>query len=132
MEAHVREYGIDMVVVGPEAPLAAGIVDHFAKAKGLESVAVIGPSKEGATESSKKFAKEFMKRHRIPTAKFGTFGKGQTRDALAFLKTMKAPYVVKASGLAAGKGVIVTEDFGGRTGRSGMKEKPLVPPARRS
>ena len=112
VEAHVREHRIDMVVVGPEAPLAAGIVDHFASAKGLESVAVIGPGKEGAQlESSKKFAKEFMKRHRIPTAKFGTFGKGQTRDALAFLKSMKAPYVVKASGLAAGKGVIVTEDL---------------------
>ena len=112
VEAHVREHRIDMVVVGPEAPLAAGIVDHFASAKGLESVAVIGPGKEGAQlESSKKFAKEFMKRHRIPTAKFGTFGKGQVRDALAFLKSMKAPYVVKASGLAAGKGVIVTEDL---------------------
>jgi len=112
VEAHVREHHIDMVVVGPEAPLAAGIGDHFASAKGLESVAVIGPGKEGAQlESSKKFAKEFMKRHRIPTAKFGTFGKGQTRDALAFLKSMKAPYVVKASGLAAGKGVIVTEDL---------------------
>ena len=112
VEAHVREQGIDMVVVGPEAPLAAGIVDYFAKAKGLESVAVIGPGREGAQlESSKRFAKEFMKRHRIPTAKFGTFGKGQTREALAFLKTMKEPYVVKASGLAAGKGVIVTEDL---------------------
>lgn len=112
VEAHVREHTIDMVVVGPEAPLAAGIVDHFASAKGLDSVAVIGPGKEGAKlESSKKFAKEFMKRHRIPTAKFGTFGKGQVRDALAFLKSMKAPYVVKASGLAAGKGVIVTEDL---------------------
>ena len=112
VEAHVREHRIDMVVVGPEAPLAAGIVDHFASAKGLESVAVIGPGKEGAQlESSKKFAKEFMKRHRIPTAKFGTFGKGQVRDALAFLQSMKAPYVVKASGLAAGKGVIVTEDL---------------------
>ena len=101
-----------MVVVGPEAPLAEGIVDHFAKAKGLENVAVIGPGKEGAQlESSKKFAKEFMKRHRIPTAKYGAFGKGQVREAVAFLKTMKAPYVVKASGLAAGKGVIVTEDY---------------------
>jgi len=112
VEAHVREQGIHMVIVGPEAPLAAGIVDHFAKAKGLESVAVIGPGKEGAKlESSKKFAKDFMKRHRVPTAKFKTFSKGQTRDALAFLKTMKAPYVVKASGLAAGKGVVVTEDL---------------------
>ncbi len=112
VEAFVRDRGIDMVVVGPEAPLAAGIVDHFAKAKGLENLAVIGPGREGAQlESSKKFAKDFMKRHRIPTAKFGTFGKGQIREAVTFLKTMKPPYVVKASGLAAGKGVIVTEDF---------------------
>ena len=99
VEAFVRERNIDMVVVGPEAPLAGGIVDHFAKAKGLEKVAVIGPGKEGAQlESSKKFAKEFMKRHRIPSAKYGAFGKGQVREAVAFLKTMKAPYVVKASG----------------------------------
>ena len=112
VEAFVREQDIHMIVVGPEAPLAAGIVDHFAKAKDLGHVAVIGPGKEGAQlESSKKFAKDFMKRHRIPTAKFATFGKGQIRDAVAFLKTMKAPYVVKASGLAAGKGVIVTEDY---------------------
>ena len=112
VEAHVREHHIDMVVVGPEAPLAAGIVDHFASAKGLESVAVIGPGKEGAQlESSKKFAKEFMKRHRIPTAKFGTFGKADSVMHWPSLKSMKAPYVVKASGLAAGKGVIVTEDL---------------------
>ena len=111
VEAFVREQAIDMVVVGPEA-LAEGIVDHFAKAKGLENVAFIGPGKEGAQlESNQKFAKEFMKRHRIPTAKYGAFGKGQVRDAVAFLKTMKAPYVVKAGGLAAGKGVIVTEDY---------------------
>ena len=112
VESFVREHTINMVVVGPEAPLAAGIVDHFAAAKGLESVAVIGPGKEGAQlESSKKFAKEFMKRHRIPTAKYGSFGKGQIREATAYLKKMKPPYVVKASGLAAGKGVIVTEDY---------------------
>ena len=112
VEDFVRENAINMVVVGPEAPLAGGIVDHFQKAKGLESVAVIGPGKEGAQlESSKKFAKDFMKRHRIPTAKFKSFGKGQVREATAYLKTMKPPYVVKASGLAAGKGVIVTEDY---------------------
>ena len=76
VEDFVRENAINMVVVGPEAPLAGGIVDHFQKAKGLESVAVIGPGKEGAQlESSKKFAKDFMKRHRIPTAKFKSFGK---------------------------------------------------------
>lgn len=112
VEDFVRENAINMVVVGPEGPLAGGIVDHFQKAKGLESVAVIGPGKEGAQlESSKKFAKDFMKRHRIPTAKFKSFGKGQVREATAYLKTMKPPYVVKASGLAAGKGVIVTEDY---------------------
>lgn len=112
VEDFVRQNDINMVVVGPEAPLAAGIVDHFKKAKGLDALAVIGPGKEGAQlESSKKFAKDFMKRHRIPSAKFKSFGKGQVREATAYLKTMKPPYVVKASGLAAGKGVIVTEDY---------------------
>jgi phosphoribosylamine---glycine ligase len=106
----VKANRIDMVVVGPEAPLVAGIADHFAADKSLASVAVIGPQKAGAAlEGSKVFSKEFMHRHRIPTAKYGTFGKGEVRDALAFLRKMKAPYVVKASGLAAGKGVIVTE-----------------------
>lgn len=99
-----------MVVVGPEAPLVAGIADYFAADKTLSSVAVIGPSKAGAAlEGSKIFSKDFMHRHRIPTAKYGTFKKGEVRDALAFLRKMKPPYVVKASGLAAGKGVIVTE-----------------------
>lgn len=112
VESFVRDQGINMVIVGPEDPLAKGIVDHFENAKGLEKVAVIGPGKAGAQlESSKKFAKEFMKRHRIPTAKYAAFGKGQVREATAFLKTMKPPYVVKASGLAAGKGVIVTENL---------------------
>ena len=103
---------IDMVVVGPEAPLVAGIADHFAADDRLGHVAVIGPKKAGAAlEGSKKFAKEFMHRHRIPSAKYGSFAKGEVRDALAFLKKMKPPYVVKASGLAAGKGVIVTENL---------------------
>ena len=111
--ACVLEHGIDMLVVGPEAPLVEGIVDFFAADERLSKVAVIGPPKAGAAlEGSKKFAKEFMHKHRIPTAKYGVFGKGEVRDALAFLKSMKPPYVVKASGLAAGKGVIVTEDLG--------------------
>lgn len=111
--ACVLEHGIDMLVVGPEAPLVEGIVDFFAADERLSQVSVIGPPKAGAAlEGSKKFAKEFMHKHRIPTAKYGVFGKGEVRDALAFLKSMKPPYVVKASGLAAGKGVIVTEDLG--------------------
>ena len=110
--ACVLEHDIDMLVVGPEAPLVAGIVDHFASDERLAHVSVIGPPKAGAAlEGSKKFAKEFMHKHRIPTAKYGVFGKGEVRDALAFLKKMKPPYVVKASGLAAGKGVIVTEEL---------------------
>ncbi len=108
----VKTQRIDMVVVGPEGPLVAGIADYFAADESLSNVAVIGPGKQGASlEGSKKFAKEFMHKHRIPTAKFGSFGKGEVRDALAFLKKMKPPYVVKASGLAAGKGVIVTKDL---------------------
>ena len=111
--ACVLEHGIDMLVVGPEAPLVEGIVDFFAADERLSNVSVIGPPKAGAAlEGSKKFAKEFMHKHRIPTAKYGVFGKGEVRDALAFLKSMKPPYVVKASGLAAGKGVIVTKDLG--------------------
>ena len=110
--ACVLEHGIDMLVVGPEAPLVEGIVDFFAADERLSKVSVIGPPKAGAAlEGSKKFAKEFMHKHRIPTAKYGVFGKGEVRDALAFLKSMKPPYVVKASGLAAGKGVIVTENL---------------------
>ncbi len=112
VEEFVLAERIDMVVVGPEAPLVEGIADHFAAQDRLKDVAVIGPEKAGAAlEGSKKFAKEFMHRHRIPTAKYGTFGKGEVRDALAFLKKMKPPYVVKASGLASGKGVIVTKSL---------------------
>ena len=101
---------IDMMVVGPEAPLAGGVVDFFSANASLAHVAIIGPSRAGAQiESSKRFAKEFMDRHRIPTAKYKTFVKGEIRAAQAHLESLDPPYVVKASGLAAGKGVIVTE-----------------------
>jgi phosphoribosylamine--glycine ligase len=101
---------VDMIVVGPEAPLAEGLVDAFRADASLNNVAIVGPSKAGAQlESSKRFSKEFMERHRIPTAKYASFSKGEIRAAQAYLDTLKAPYVIKASGLAAGKGVIITE-----------------------
>lgn len=99
---------IDLVVVGPEEPLVLGIVDFFKSDATLSSVGIIGPTKAGAQlEGSKTFAKEFMQRHRIPTAKFGSFSLETLREGIAFLREMKAPYVLKADGLAAGKGVLI-------------------------
>lgn len=99
---------IDLVVVGPEEPLVLGIVDFFKSDAALSSVGIIGPTKAGAQlEGSKTFAKEFMQRHRIPTAKFGSFSLETLREGIAFLREMKAPYVLKADGLAAGKGVLI-------------------------
>lgn len=98
----------DMVIVGPEIPLAAGIADHFAKDELLKDIPVIGPAKDGARlESSKDFAKAFMKRHSIPTASYDTFHYGSINEAHEFLETLSAPYVLKADGLAAGKGVLI-------------------------
>lgn len=106
------ENDIRIVVVGPEAPLVAGIYDYFNKREDLSNVAIIGPSQYGAQlEGSKDFAKEFMKRHKIPTAKYATFTKSNATDAKKFLESLKPPYVIKADGLAAGKGVIITEDI---------------------
>lgn len=103
---------IDLVVVGPEQPLVDGIHDYFQSQPTLSNVTVIGPTKEGAQiEGSKDFAKSFMKRHRIPTAKSASFRKDQLVDALTFLENQKAPYVLKADGLAAGKGVIIESDL---------------------
>ncbi|MDG2425614.1 MAG: phosphoribosylamine--glycine ligase [Flavobacteriales bacterium] len=103
---------VDMLIVGPEAPLAAGLVDYFKADASLEKMAIVGPNKEAAQlESSKRFSKEFMERHRIPTAKYVSFSKGEIRAAQAHLETLSAPYVIKASGLAAGKGVIITESL---------------------
>lgn len=103
---------INMVVVGPEDPLVMGIADFFENDPELSDVAVIGPKKLGAKlEGSKDFAKEFMKRHQIPTARFETFTADTLMDAYDFLESMKPPYVLKADGLAAGKGVLIIDDI---------------------
>ena len=104
----VIEKGIDMVVVGPEDPLVKGIYDYFKADDSLSSVPVIGPSKAGAElEGSKDFAKEFMLRHSIPTARYKTFDSSTIEEGKAFLRTLQAPYVLKADGLCAGKGVLI-------------------------
>lgn len=103
---------VEMMVVGPEAPLVAGIVDFFRNDPALKDVMVIGPSKEGATlEGSKDYAKAFMQRHNIPTAQYRTFTKDTVEDGCRFLETLKAPYVLKADGLAAGKGVLILDSL---------------------
>jgi phosphoribosylamine---glycine ligase len=103
---------IDLLVVGPEQPLVDGIHDYFNKNQQLDHVTVIGPEKEGAQlEGSKDFAKAFMKRHRIPTAKSASFNQDQLEAALLYLEKNKSPYVLKADGLAAGKGVIIESDL---------------------
>lgn len=104
----VVEQGIDMVVVGPEVPLVEGIYDYFKATPGLAGIPVIGPSKAGAElEGSKDFAKAFMQRHHIPTAAYRTFDGTSLQAGLDFLKTLKPPYVLKADGLCAGKGVLI-------------------------
>ena len=102
------EQGIDMVVVGPEDPLVKGIYDDFKADPRTAAIPVIGPSKAGAVlEGSKDFAKEFMKRHNIPTARYHTFDGTTLAEGLAFLDTLQPPYVLKADGLCAGKGVLI-------------------------
>lgn len=128
----VEEHSIDLVVVGPEDPLAAGLKDYLEE--NLASAPLfVGPGKDGARlEGSKDFAKEFMVRHNIPTAAYRTFTGEDSVGAKAFLKTLKPPYVLKADGLAAGKGVLILdteaeacsaldEMFGGRFGDAGSK-----------
>lgn len=103
---------IKMVVCGPEAPLVAGISDFFKNDEELKNIPVVGPSKEGAQlEGSKEYAKEFMLRHGIPTAAYKSFTKETLAEGKEFLKTLKAPYVLKADGLAAGKGVLIINDL---------------------
>jgi phosphoribosylamine---glycine ligase len=108
----VLENNIEMVVVGPEEPLVLGIYDFFVGDTELSKIPVIGPSKYGAQlEGSKDFAKAFMNRHSIPTAKYATFTIENLDEGLTFLKNMKSPYVLKADGLAAGKGVLIIHDL---------------------
>lgn len=104
----VLENAIDIVVVGPEDPLVLGIHDFFLADDEIKHIGVVGPQKEAAQlEGSKDFAKEFMKRHNIPTAKYASFTKDTLEEGYKFLASMSAPYVLKADGLAAGKGVLI-------------------------
>lgn len=129
----IRDNQISMVVVGPEAPLTAGITDFLEDDPSLDGIVVIGPCRSGALlEGSKAFAKAFMKRHEIPTAAYETFTSATISEAIIFLKAMKPPYVIKADGLAAGKGVLIAdtleeaagglkEIFSGRFGEAGER-----------
>ena len=104
----VLENDIKMVVVGPEAPLVDGIHDFFLADNGLKSIPVIGPKKDGALlEGSKDFSKQFMQKHGIPTARYKSFNKENLKEGFTFLETLEPPYVLKADGLAAGKGVLI-------------------------
>jgi len=108
----VLEQHIDMVVVGPEDPLVNGIHDFFLRDGQINHIPVIGPQKAAAAlEGSKEFAKKFMMRHDIPTAAYQSFTADTLQDGLAFLQSLKPPYVLKADGLAAGKGVVILEDI---------------------
>jgi phosphoribosylamine--glycine ligase len=108
----VRANSIHMVIVGPEAPLVAGIVDYFQNEPSLKYIQVIGPSKLGAMlEGSKEFSKEFMVRHNIPTAKYGAFTSETLDEGFKFLETLQSPYVLKADGLAGGKGVLICDEL---------------------
>jgi len=108
----VLENGIDIVIVGPEAPLVEGIHDFFLNDSALKNIPLIGPDKSAARlEGSKDFAKAFLTRHKIPTAAYRSFDKSSLKGASGFLKTLNPPYVIKADGLAAGKGVLIIDDI---------------------
>ena len=108
IKSFVVEQGINMVVVGPEDPLVKGIYDELKNDSRTKDIPVIGPSKQGAVlEGSKDFAKSFMQRHHIPTARYQTFNGTTLEEGLKFLETLQAPYVLKADGLCAGKGVLI-------------------------
>lgn len=112
VKTFVLEKQIRMVVVGPEDPLVQGVYDFFKNDIDLQHVQVVGPSKKGAQlEGSKEFAKQFMQRHNIPTAKYESFTKETINEGCRFLETMQPPYVLKADGLAAGKGVLIINDL---------------------
>ena len=106
------EHQIDIVVVGPEDPLVNGIADFFAQDEALKDIAVIGPDKTGAQlEGSKNFSKQFMVRHNIPTARYLSVTANNLQEGIEFLRSLQAPYVLKADGLAAGKGVLILHDL---------------------
>lgn len=108
IKAFVLEHAVDMVVVGPEDPLVKGVYDYFKQDAQLKAIPVIGPSKAGAVlEGSKDFAKSFMQRHGIPTAAYRSFNGTNIEEGIAFLETLQPPYVLKADGLCAGKGVLI-------------------------
>ena len=108
LKAFALNHQVDMVVVGPEDPLVKGIYDDFASDPTTRHIAVIGPSQAGARlEGSKDFAKAFMMRHHIPTARYQTFDGTTLAEGLRFLETLEPPYVLKADGLCAGKGVLI-------------------------
>ena len=112
VKAIVLEQNIEMVVVGPEDPLVQGISDFFREDEALKEVMLIGPSKRGALlEGSKERAKEFMSQHNIPTASYASFTKESLAAGKEFLETLEPPYVLKADGLAAGKGVLILDDL---------------------
>jgi phosphoribosylamine--glycine ligase len=112
LKEFVLTHGIDMVVVGPEEPLVKGVVDFFESDPHLSQVAVIGPTASGAQlEGSKDFSKAFMMKHSVPTAAYATFTRETLQQGYAFLESLKPPYVLKADGLAAGKGVLILEDL---------------------
>ena len=112
LRSFLLEKNIKMVVVGPEQPLVDGLHDRIAEDPQLKHITVIGPRKAGAMlEGSKDFAKEFMFRHNIPTAAHRSFGKDEVNAAVEHLAKVSAPYVIKADGLASGKGVVITSDL---------------------
>ena len=111
MKQFALEHDIDMIVVGPEDPLVEGVYDFFRDDEDICHIAVIGPSRKGAQlEGSKDFAKSFMMRHQIPTARYQTVTLENIMEGNAFLDTLPSPYVLKADGLAAGKGVLIIQD----------------------
>ena len=106
------KFSIDMVIVGPEDPLVKGLADYFSDTKALSEIYFIGPKKKGAgLEGSKDFSKKFMQRHNIPTAYYKTFRKDQLSEAIQYLNETHKPYVLKADGLAGGKGVVIHDDL---------------------
>jgi phosphoribosylamine--glycine ligase len=111
IKTFVLKENVTMVLVGPEAPLVDGVHDFFLADDSLKNIPVIGPKKDGATlEGSKDFAKKFMMRHNIPTAAYYSYTKDQVEEAVSCLDKFEAPYVLKADGLAAGKGVLILDD----------------------